>query len=88
MSRMNTDSRVVAAILAFLLGWCGAHKFYLGYVKEGAITLAVSVLGGMLIPLIAPLVMAIVGVVEGVLYITKDDGSFNRIYVAGRKGWF
>ena len=84
----GAKSKMTAAILAFLLGWCGAHKFYLGYAKEGAITLGIAVFGNMILPLIAPLVMAIVGIVEGVIYITKDDETFNRTYVMDHKGWF
>lgn len=38
------NKKVVAGILGILLGSFGAHKFYLGYQKEGIIQLIVSVL--------------------------------------------
>lgn len=41
-------NKVVAGVLAILLGWLGIHKFYLGYNKEGLIMLAVSVVLGVL----------------------------------------
>ena len=39
---IKLHSRVVAAILAFVLGVFGAHLFYIGKVKKGLITLACS----------------------------------------------
>lgn len=80
-------SKVVAAILAILLGWCGAHKFYLGYVREGAIVIAFLAFVGAFIPLIPALVTWLLGVIEGVIYLIKDDETFNRTYVQGRRGW-
>lgn len=77
-------SKVTAGILGILLGAFGAHKFYLGYTKEALIMLLVSVLtlgiGGA--------VMGIIGLVEGILYLTNSDGDFYYTYVEGHKGWF
>lgn len=36
-------SKVVAGILGILIGWTGAHQFYLGNMKGGIIRLIVSV---------------------------------------------
>jgi hypothetical protein len=32
--------------------------------------------------------MSIVGLVEGIIYLTKTDEEFVRVYVDGRKEWF
>jgi TM2 domain-containing membrane protein YozV len=76
----GAEKKIVAGILGILLGGLGIHKFYLGYTKEGVIQLIISVvtcgLGG------------IIGLIEGIIYLTKSDEDFVRIYVTGRKGWF
>jgi TM2 domain-containing membrane protein YozV len=83
----STDkSKVVAGILAILLGALGVHKFYLGYNKEGAIMLGVSVLLSW--TGIGPAAMSVVGLIEGIMYLTKSDEEFVSTYVTGRKAWF
>jgi TM2 domain-containing membrane protein YozV len=74
----GADKKVVAGILAILLGGFGVHKFYLGYTKEGVIQLLLSLvcIGG------------IIGIIEGIIYLTKSDAEFVATYVNGRKGWF
>ena len=77
-------SKVVAGILGILIGALGIHKFYLGYNKEGIIMLLVSLLTcGFGSP-----IMAVIGLIEGILYLTKSDDEFNSTYVQGHKGWF
>jgi len=80
----GADKKIVAGILGILLGALGIHKFYLGYTKEGVIMLLVSVLTlGFL-----SWAMWIIGLIEGILYLTKPDEEFVATYVTGRKGWF
>ena len=78
---------MVSGILAILLGWLGIHKFYLGYQKEGIIMCVIGVAGWLLCG-IPTMVMSIIGIVEGVIYLTKTDEQFVATYVTGRKGWF
>jgi len=33
-------------------------------------------------------VVGLVGLIEGILYLTKSDEEFVRIYVQNKKGWF
>ena len=33
-------------------------------------------------------VMHVIGIVEGIMYLTKSDEDFVRDYIQGRKGWF
>lgn len=98
--------KVVAALLAILLGSLGLHKFYLGYTGAGLIMLLVNV-GGWFISTILSVVtlgvgalflfplmgfvstaIAFIGLVEGILYLSKSDAEFYRTYLAGRKEWF
>lgn len=79
-----SEKKVLAGILGILLGALGIHKFVLGYQKEGLIMLLVTVLtcgiGGA--------VMGVIGLVEGIIYLTKTDEEFAAIYVEGQKPWF
>lgn len=80
----SDKNKVVAGVLAILLGSLGIHKFYLGYNKEGLILLLVTVLTmGTL-----AWVTSVIGIIEGVIYLTKTDEDFYGTYVAGRKAWF
>lgn len=63
--------RVTAGILALLLGGIGAHKFYLGETGLGILYLCFS----------WTLIPALVGFIEGILYLTKSDVEFERKYV-------
>ncbi len=78
---------MVAGILGILLGWLGIHKFYLGYQKEGIIMLIIGLLGFVLCG-IPTGVVSVIGIIEGVLYLTKSDQEFVSTYITGRKGWF
>lgn len=80
----GADKKVVAGVLGILIGSLGIHKFVLGYQTEGVIMILVSLLScGMLAP-----IMSIIGIVEGIMYLTKSDEEFVRTYIYGRKGWF
>ncbi len=79
--------RVVAGILGILLGALGIHKFYLGYTTEGVIALVISILGSCLFGL-GPAVMAVIGIVEGCIYLFKTPEEFNYTYVYNKRGWF
>lgn len=89
----RAQNKIAAAICGILLGGLGVHKFILGYNNAGIIMLAVSVGGTILgfltcITFVAPWAMSIIGLVEGIIYLTKTDDEFVRIYVDGKKEWF
>lgn len=83
----GAEKKIVAGILGILLGGLGVHKFILGYTKEGAIMLAVWILGLVLFGA-GPMIMGIIGLIEGILYLTKSDEDFVATYINGKKGWF
>ena len=62
-------NKIAAGLLAILLGGLGIHKFYLGCTKAGVITLLVSLLTFG----IGAVVMQIIGLIEGIIYLTKPD---------------
>lgn len=80
----GADKKIAAGICGILLGTLGIHKFILGYQKEGLIMLLVSILScGFL-----AWIMWIIGLIEGIMYLTKSDEEFSRVYVQNKKGWF
>ena len=96
-------SKIVAGLTGIFLGGFGVHKFYLGYASQGAILLAVTlglslpvtmvVHASRIIPLIQLVgilkyIPVLVGIVEGVIYLTRSDEDFQRIYATGQRGWF
>jgi TM2 domain-containing membrane protein YozV len=80
----GAEKKLAAGICGILLGALGIHKFILGYKKEGLIMLLVSLLScGFLAP-----IMGIIGLIEGILYLVKNDEEFSRLYIQNKKGWF
>lgn len=77
---MGADKKILAGILGIVVGGFGVHKFVLGYTTEGIIQIVLTFLtcgvGG------------IVGIVEGIIYLTKSDEEFVRTYIQNKKGWF
>ena len=81
---LGGDKKILAGILGIVVGGLGIHKFILGYTTEGLIMLLCTVLTcGIL-----GVAMSVVGIVEGIMYLTKSDEDFVRTYIQGRKGWF
>ncbi len=84
----GANKKMAAGICGILLGGFGVHKFILGYNTEGIIMLAAWVIGMFLTCGIASIAVGIVGLVEGIIYLTKSDEEFVRTYVQGKKAWF
>lgn len=93
------QKKLVAGLLGIFLGSLGVHKFYLGMNQPGIIMLVCTVAGYLLFTLLAiiligfvfllvPAAVGLVGLVEGILYLTKSDADFQREYVVGKKPWF
>ena len=87
------SKRMLCGILAIVLGGLGVHKFILGYTTPGIIMLAVYLagfVGGclLLFPFLGTFAMAVIGVIEGIIYLTKTDAEFVQTYQIGKKEWF
>ena len=76
----SENKKMLAGILALLIGSLGIHKFILGYTQEGILQIVITFvtcgIGG-IIPLI-----------EGIIYLTKSDEEFYQTYQVNKKGWF
>ena len=59
-------SKVVAGVLAILLGGIGVHKFYLGKIGMGILYICFCWTG----------IPAVVGLIEGIIYLCSNDENF------------
>ncbi len=86
------NKKLIAGILAIVLGSLGIHKFILGYNKEGIILLVASLIGYATsclgVGVFILMATGIVGLIEGIIYLTKSDEEFYNMYQAGEKPWF
>ena len=86
--RHSGKDHVAAGLLAIFLGGLGIHKFYLGYNSVGFIMLGVTILGSIFTLGLAGLVMELIGIIEGIIYLSKDQHTFDWTYVYNVKEWF
>ena len=70
MSSPSGRNRTVAAVFALLLGGIGIHKFYLGRVGQGILYILFC----------WTLIPSLIGIIEGVVYLTMSDQEFNTKY--------
>lgn len=77
----GADKKLVAGILGILLGSLAIHKFYLGFTKEAVILLVVSIVT-------CGMAGWVVGLIEGIIYLTKSDEEFVQTYIVDKKPWF
>ena len=86
------NKKLLAGILAIVFGQLGVHKFILGYQKEGIIMLVSTVIGYatmcFIIGSFIVMATAIIGLIEGIIYLTKTDEEFYNTYQVGKKPWF
>ncbi len=76
----GAEKKLTAGLCGIFLGWLGVHKFILGYTTQGIIQLVVSIAtcgAG-----------SIIGLIEGIIYLTKSDEDFVRTYIQNKQGWF
>jgi Predicted membrane protein len=64
----GTSNKMVAGILGIFLGGLGIHKFYLGKIAAGVLY---CLFCWTFIP-------ALIGFIEGVIYLCMSDDEFNR----------
>jgi TM2 domain-containing membrane protein YozV len=80
--KSNLESkRILAGVLAILLAPFGIHKFILGYTTQGIIYLILSVFT-------CGTVTSVLGLIEGIIYLTKTDEEFVYTYQLNKKEWF
>ncbi len=70
-------NRYLAGILAIICGDFGVHKFYLGKIRDGVISVLFFWTG----------IPALIGLIEGILYLVQSDEEFsekNKVRVDNR----
>lgn len=76
----GADKKISAGVLGILLGGLGIHRFMLGDTSGGIWRIVITVVtcgaGG------------IIGLIEGIIYLTKTDEEFVATYIDGDKNWF
>jgi TM2 domain-containing membrane protein YozV len=81
--RNAASKKLAAGLCGVMVGAFGVHKFVLGMTMPGIIMLAVT-LGTCFFG--APF-MGVLGLVEGIIYLTKSDEEFYETYIVERKEW-
>lgn len=80
----DSGKKIAAGVCGILLGYLGVHKFILGYTAAGVIMLLVSLLTFG----VGAFVMWVIGIIEGIIYLSKSDAQFYQDYVIHRRQWF
>ena len=76
-----SNKKLAAGLCAILLGSFGVHKFILGMTTPGVIMILITVFT-------CGTITWIIGVIEGIIYLTKSDDQFYRDYMVNKKEWF
>jgi len=92
----GADKKILAGILGIVLGGFGVHKFILGYQQEGIILAIIGGVGLMTswvpflgcITIFGIMATSIIGLIEGIIYLTKSDQEFVDTYITNKKPWF
>jgi TM2 domain-containing membrane protein YozV len=82
------SNRVAAGVCGIFLGGLGIHKFILGMPGTGTLMLLLNLVGGFLTCGLASVVMHAIGLIEGILYLTRSDEDFHQVYVVQKRHWF
>ncbi len=79
-----SNKKLAAGLLGIFLGAFGIHKFVLGNTNAGIIMAVVTVVtcgfGGF--------VMGVIGLVEGIIYLSKTPEEFKAAYLDAKREWF
>ncbi|MAN58696.1 MAG: hypothetical protein CMC08_02540 [Flavobacteriaceae bacterium] len=91
-TQSTENKKLLAGLLGIFLGAFGVHKFILGYNQEGIILLVITLIGivtsCLFFGAFIYMATAVVGLIEGIIYLTKSDEEFYQTYQVGKKPWF
>ena len=76
----GADKKIPAGILGILVGGLGIHRFYLDDAKGGVIRIVIT--------LVTCGAGSLIGLIEGIIYLTKTDEEFVQTYIVEKKAWF
>lgn len=74
------STKILCGIMGIILGGLGVHRFILGDVSGGIIRIVIT--------LFTCGLGSVIGLVEGIIYLTKSDLDFYRIYMVEKRAWF
>jgi TM2 domain-containing membrane protein YozV len=80
MSIPGAEKKIVCGILAIVPSGLGIHRFLLGDTTGGLIRIAITV--------VTCGAGSIIGIIEGIIMLTKTDQQFVDEYIVGKKAWF
>ncbi len=76
----GADKKILCGVLGIVLGWTGIHRFIIGDTKGGIIRLVITA--------VTCGFGHIIGLVEGIIYLTKSDEEWIQTYLVDKKEWF
>lgn len=76
----GADKKILAGVLGILLGGLGIHRFVLNDPTGGLIRIAITV--------VTCGAGSLIGLIEGIIYLTKSDEEFVQTYIVEKKAWF
>lgn len=79
-TNQGENKKLIAGILGIVIGSLGIHKFVLGYTKEGVIQIVLT--------FVTCGLAGLIGLIEGIIYLTKSDEEFYQMYQVNKKPWF
>ena len=74
------SKKILCGIMGILFGGLGIHRFILGDTAGGIIRIIITV--------VTCGIGSIIGLIEGIIYLTKTDQEFYQTYMVERKPWF
>lgn len=86
------NKRVLVGVMAIILGSIGVHKFILGYNNEGIALLVLSIISYLTFCIIIGAFLVwipiLIGIIEGIVYLSKTDNEFYQTYQVNKRAWF
>lgn len=74
------NKKILCGVLGILFGGLGIHRFILGDITGGIIRIVITAItcgaGG------------VIGLIEGIIYLTKSDQEFYQTYQVEKRAWF
>ena len=77
-------TKIIAGVCGIVFGYFGVHKFVIGATGPGLAMLLITLLTCGY----GSLIMWPIGLIEGIVYLSKSDKDFEEMYIQGKKGWF
>jgi serine/threonine protein kinase len=78
----TTSLRIVTALMAWLFGFIGVHKFMQGNMGAGVVRILISC------TCIGLYLTGFVGFIEAIIYLCRSNESYEEIYIRQKQGWF